>query len=210
MTRNLFIKFMFILFILTIIACAGLNLSQLAPRNGLRFSQLSPDAKNFHPQRVAVFPIAIWNHKEYSDSRGVVEQIVAGSLVEKKWFADIMDTESLNKQIEANEELRKIMTDYLSKLRMLTFSDSDLSRQIGELTKIDAFLLVSVDDWEYTVVNEKKLAKVGLTMELYDVSTGKLMWKAGHAISEEYLFIEPELPKIAHDVALKMITYMPH
>ena len=76
--------------------------------------------------------------------------------------------------------------------------------------KIDAFLLVSVDDWEYFVERDEKLAKVGITMELYDVSTGKLMWKAGHTIKNDYMLIKPELPKIARDVVRKMINYMPH
>jgi hypothetical protein len=47
-------------------------------------------------------------------------------------------------------------------------------------------------------------------MELYDVSTGKLMWKAGHDIIEDYMIIKPDLPKVAQDVIRKMIGYMPH
>ncbi len=46
-----------------------------------------------------------------------MEQIVPGVLMEKKWFTDITDTASLNRQIQANDELRKAMTDYLSKLQ---------------------------------------------------------------------------------------------
>ena len=199
MTKKSFAKYILMIFILTTMGCGG-----------LRFSQLAPEAKDFHPQRVAVFPVEVWNHKEMTDSREAVEQIVAGSLVEKKLFPNVMYAENLNKQIQANEELRKAITEYLSKLRQLDFSDPDLSRKIGELAKIDAFLLVSVDDWEYTVEHDKKLAKVGITMELYDVSTGKLMWKAGHNIIEDYVIIKPELLKIAQDVIRKMIGYMPH
>jgi hypothetical protein len=43
------------------------------------------------------------NSEGTKGARGVVEQIIAGSLVEKKWFANIMDTESLNSQLLANE-----------------------------------------------------------------------------------------------------------
>jgi hypothetical protein len=139
-----------------------------------------------------------------------VEQIVAGSLVEKKWFANIMDTESLNSQLLANEELNKAMTEYLSKLKTLDFSDPDLSKKIGELANIDAFLLVSVDTWDYAVEKDKNLAKVGMTMKLYEASSGKLMWKAGHAITESYILIKPDLPKVARDVTREMIVYMPH
>ena len=199
MTRKLLTRYILAVFVLTTVACGG-----------LRFSQLAPEAKDFHPRKVAVFPIEVWNHKEMTDSRGVVEQIVAGSLVEKKLFANVMDTESMKQQVSANEDLRKVVTEYLSKLRLLNFSDPDLSKKIGELMKIDAFLLVSVDDWDYTVEKDQKLAKVGMTMEFYDVSTGKLMWKAGHSITNDYMLIKPELPKIARDVVRKMINYMPH
>jgi hypothetical protein len=199
MTKKSFAKYIFIIFILTTIGCSG-----------LRFSQLAPEAKDFHPQRVAVFPVEVWNHKAMTDSREAVEQIVAGSLIEKKWFPNVMYAENLKKQIQTNGELRKATTDYLSKLRQLDYSDPDLSRKIGELAKIDALLLVSVDDWEYAEDHDKKLAKVSITMELYDVSTGKLMWKAGHNIIEDYVIIKPELLKIAQDVINKMIGYMPH
>lgn len=199
MVRKSLVKYILIIFVLTTIACSG-----------LRFSQSAPEVKDFHPKIVAVFPVEVWNHKEANDSREAVEQIVAGSLVEKKWFASVVYADDLKKQIRASDELKKVMTDYLSKLRMVDFSDPVLSRKIGELAKIDAFLLVSVDDWEYTVERDKKLAKVGLTMELYDVSTGKLMWKAGHAVAEEYMIMKPDLPKVAQNVARKMISYMPH
>ena len=199
MVRKSLVKYILIIFVLTTIACSG-----------LRFSQSAPEVKDFHPKIVAVFPVEVWNHKEENDSREAVEQIVAGSLVEKKWFASVVYADDLKKQIRASDELKKVMTDYLSKLRMVDFSDPGLSKKIGELAKIDAFLLVSVDDWEYTVERDKKLAKVGLTMELYDVSTGKLMWKSGHTIAEEYMIMKPYLPKVAQNVARKMISYMPH
>lgn len=195
-----FVKYITIIFVLlSVVGCGG-----------LRFSQSAPEAKDFHPRIVAVFPVEIWNHKDAADSRDAVEQIVAGSLVEKKWFSGVVYADTLKKQIQANDELKKAMTEYLSKLRMLDFPDSDLSKKIGELAKMDAFLMISVDEWEYTVERDNKLAKVGMTMELYDVSTGKLMWKAGHTITEEYMIIKPDLPKVAQTLARKMISNMPH
>jgi hypothetical protein len=201
MLRKSFVKYILIIFLLLTASCSG-----------LRFSQSAPEAKDFHPKVVAVLPIEVWNHKDLSDSREAVEQIVAGSLVEKKWFAGVVYADDFKKQVQVNDELKKVVTNYLSKLRMLDFSDPDLSKKIGELAKIDAFMLVSVDDWEYTIERDKKLAKVGLTMELYDVSTGKLMWKAGHAVAEDYMIdlTKPDLPKISQNVARKMISYMPH
>jgi hypothetical protein len=205
------------IFVLTTIACSGLRFSQLAPDvksfhpcSELRFSQLAPEAKDFHPQKVAVFPVEMLNSEETKGSKGVVEQIVADSFIEKKWLANIMETESLNSQLLVNEELNKAMTEYLSKLRTVNFSDPDLSKKIGELAKVDAFLLVSVDGWDYAVEKDEKVAKVSMTMRLYEASTGKLMWKTGHAITESYIFIMPDLSKVARDVTREMIVCMPH
>jgi hypothetical protein len=197
MARNLFMKCSLVLLIMSLVACGG-----------LRFSQVSPEAKDFHPRAIAIFPVDIVGSNE--EARGAVEQIVAGVLAEKKWVSDVIDTESLNRQLSANEELRKAMTDYVSKLRAVNFSDPDLSKKIGEMTKADAFLLVSVDIWNYTVEKEDKVAKVGLGMKLYEAATGKLMWKADHQIADNYILLKPALPKVARNVVRDMIGYMPH
>ena len=197
MATKLFVKYILLFFVLITIACGG-----------LRYSQVDPAAKDFHPQRIAIFPVV--DAGTYEEARGDVEQITAGALIETKWFADVTDAASLSRQIQANEELRKAMTDYLSKLRLLTFTDPDLSRKIGELAKVDAFLLISVNSWNYAVENKDKVAKVSLDMKLIEASTGKIMWKAGHHIAETYILIKPDLPKVARDVARKMIGEMPH
>jgi len=176
---------------------------------GLRFSQLAPEAKDFHPKRIAVFPVEMLNFEGTKGAKEVVENFIADSLAEKKWFVNIITAESLKKQIKDSQELNSVMTEYLSKLR-IPFSDPDLSKRIAELTKIDAFLMVNVDDWEYTVEKDEKIAKVGMTMQLYDASNGKLMWKAGYDIKKSYIVIKPALPDVARDVVRKMISSMPH
>jgi PBP1b-binding outer membrane lipoprotein LpoB len=125
-------------------------------------------------------------------------------------FANVTDVENLQKEVLANEELRKAKDEYISKLRQLAFSDPDLSRKIGKLTEVDAFLFLSVDEWKYTAQGDKKMAQVKLSMEMYDVATGKLMWKAGHAITNDFVLIKPELTDIARDVVDKMAYDMPH
>ena len=197
MAAKLFVKFILLFSVLTTIACGG-----------LRYSQVDPDAKDFHPQRIAVFPVI--DVGTYEEARGNVEQITAGVLIEKKWFADVTDSASLSRQIQANEELRKAIADYLAKLRLLNFSDPDLSKKIGELAKVDAFLLLSVTSWNYAVENKDKVAKVSIDMKFIEASTGKIMWKAGHHIAETYILMKPELPNVARDVARKMIGEMPH
>lgn len=197
MTKKILVKCFFLLVIISITACGG-----------LRFSQVSPEAKDFHPKTIVIFPIEIVGSNE--EARGAMEQIVAGVLAEKKWFSDIMETETLNRQLSANEELRKTMTDYLSKLRTVNFSDPDLSKKIGSITKAESFLLVSVDMWNYTVEKGDKVAKVSLGMKFFDAATGKIMWKAGHQIADSYILIKPDLPKVAKNVVQEMIEYMPH
>jgi len=197
MATKLLVKCILLFFILITIACGG-----------LRYSQVDPAAKDFHPQTIAIFPVV--DVGTYEEARDNVEQIAAGVLIETKWFANVTDTASLNRQIKANDELRKAMIDYLSKLRLLAFSDPDLSRKISELAKVDAFLLISVDSWNYAVENDKKVGKVSIGMKLFEASTGKIMWNAGHHISESYMLIKPDLPKVARDVARKMIGEMPH
>ena len=196
MGRKLFVKCILMIFVLTMIACSG-----------LRFSQLAPEAKDFHPQRVAIFPADVVN---YDEARGVVEKVVASVLIEKKWFTNVTDTENLNRQIMVNEELRKAIMEYLAKLNTLDFSDSDLSRKIGELAKVDAFLLVSVDAWNYAEEKDKKVAKVSMGMKLYEASTGKWIWKARHEIADNYTFFKPDLAKVARNVVSEMVGYMPH
>ncbi len=177
---------------------------------GLRFAQVAPEAKQFHPKRIAVFPIEIWNHKNAIDSRKVVEQIVAASLVERKWFAYVMESETFSRKISEDETLNRTMTEYMSKLRELTFSDPDLSGAIGKSLNVDAFLILTVDEWRSWEENNNKMAKVGLYMELYDAASGKLMWKAGHALQKENVLLKPNLTDMVNELARKMISYMPH
>jgi hypothetical protein len=198
MVKKIYVKYVLIILVLSTVACGG-----------LRFNLLAPEAMDFHPQRIAVFPIEVWNHKE-ADSRTIIEEIVAGVLIKRKLFFSVTDAESLQKQTLASEELKKAKNEYLSKRRLLDFYDSDLSKKIGVLAQIDAFLLLYVDEWKYTEQGDKKIAQVGLTMEMYDVSTGKLMWKASHDVTKDYMLIKPELHDVAREVVNKMANYMPH
>jgi len=196
MIRKFLTRFILAIAVLSAIGCGG-----------LRFSQLDPAAKDYHPRRVAVFPADVGT---YEEARNHIEQIVPGVLMDKKWFSDITDTASLNRQIQANEALRKATTDYLSKLQTLNYSDPALSKKIGELTKTDAFLLVAVDYWNYTVEKDKKLAKVSVGLKLIDAETGKMMWKAGHHVADSYMLIKPDLSDVARSVVKEMVSEMPH
>lgn len=185
------------------VALAGLLLSACG---GLRYSQRAPEAKDYHPGRLGVLPVDVGS---YEEARGVIDEIVAGRLVRKQWFSDVVAGETIQRQLMANEALRKAVSEYMTKLKTVNFSDPDLSRQIGDLAKVDAFLIVYVDFWNYTVEKEDKVAKVGLGMKLVDAPTGKIMWKAGHHETEDYMLIRPDLTDVAEDLVDMMLDEMP-
>ena len=196
MMKKVRARFLLVVAVLSVIGCGG-----------LRYSQLDPAAKDYHPKRIAVFPADVGT---YEEARSAIEQIVPGVLMDKKWFTDVIDTPTLFRQIQANEELRRTSTEYISKLQTLNYSDPILSKRICELTHTDGFLLVAVDYWNYTVEKDKKLAKVSVGLKLIDPATGKLMWKAGHHLGESYMLIKPDLPDVARNVVKDMVNEMPH
>jgi hypothetical protein len=183
-----------------------LALFLLSACGGLRYSQIAPEAKDFHPGRVAILPADVGT---YEEARGVVEQIFAGVLVDKKWFTDVVDAATIGNQLQSNEEYRRAVLDYLVKLKTINASDSDLSKKIGEKSQVDAFFVINVDFWNYTRENDKKLGKVGLGIKMIEASTGRIMWKAGHHEAESYMLIKPDLADVARALVKTMVGEMP-
>lgn len=173
---------------------------------GLRYSQVDPEAQNFHPRRLGVLPVDVGS---YEESRGTVDQMIAGVLIEKKWFNDVVAGDDINRQIQSNDELRRIVIDYMAKLKSVNYSDPQLSSRIGELCQVDSFLVVSVDYWNYTMEDGNKVGKVGLSIKMINTETGKVLWKAGHHRAEKYRFIKPDLLDVAKGLFKEMIDYMP-
>jgi hypothetical protein len=194
--RRVFIVSLVILLFVTLFGCGG-----------LRYSQVAPEAKNFHPKAVGVLPVDVGT---YEEARGVIDQVIAGVLVDTQWFTDVVAADIISNQLQSNEELRKVYLDYISKLKAVNFSDPEMSKKIGEISKVDAFLVINVDYWNYTKENEKKVAKVGIGIKMIDASSGKILWKAGHHEAEDYMLIKPKLPDVAKDLVKKMIKEMPH
>ncbi|MBE9547268.1 MAG: hypothetical protein IMF10_07225, partial [Proteobacteria bacterium] len=146
----------------------------------------------------------------YEEARGIIDQIIAGVLVKKGWFTDVVASDTVNSRMQSDAELRKTVSDYIAKLKTVNFSDPDLSKEIGEAYQIDAFLIVNVVFWNYTVENGDKVAKVGLGMKLVEAETGNIIWKAGHHVTKDYWFVKPDLPDVAKSLVKEMIGYMPH
>jgi len=184
------------LFLLMIVGCGG-----------LRYSQLAPEAKDFRPKKIGLLPADVGT---YEESRGVIDDIIAGELVKRKWFQDVVAADTVSRQLQTNEDLRKAVMEYMAKLKTVNFSDPELSKTIGRIVSVDAFLIVNVDYWQYTMENKEKIAKVGIGIKMIDAGTGIVMWKASHHETETYKWIKPELSKVAKKLAAMMIDEMPH
>jgi len=173
---------------------------------GLRYSEISPDARDFHPRRIAVLPA---DTTAFAEAKGVVDRLFTEALIERQWF-DVVGGEAVGRRLESDEAFRKVVAGYLAKRANVSFSDPELSERIGGLTGADAFLLVRVDYWNYATENDKKMAKVSLSITMVEAKTGKALWMAAHHKISEYLIIRPDLPDVAKDLIREMIGYMPH
>lgn len=173
----------------------------------IRFSQVIPEAKDFHPQSIALLSLDMGGREEV---REALDQIITGELTDRKWFRSVLSAKTVHGLLRDNEALRKATSEYLAKLQAVNFSDPELSGKIGELAGIDAFLFVNVDYWYYTKEADKNLAKVGLEMKMINAKTGALIWKAMHHLAPDYVFLKPDLNAVAVDVVKQMVGVMPH
>jgi hypothetical protein len=174
---------------------------------GLRYSQVEPEAKDFHPQRIAVLPADVTT---FPEAKGSVDRIFAEVLGERKWFTDIVGGEEIGRRLHTDAELRQSVTEYLAKVRNLSYSDPELSSRIGALTRVEALLLVQIDYWNYTTEADKKAGKIGIGITMIEAKTGKIIWRAAHSRASEYMIIKPDLPDVARGLIRDMIDQMPH
>jgi small nuclear ribonucleoprotein (snRNP)-like protein len=196
MTRDTFLLLVTMLLLLALAGCAG-----------IRYSEVVPEAKDFHPKRIGVFPVDVGT---YEEARGLIDQIIAGVLVDTDWFTNVVSADAINRQMQSSEELRKVFLNYMSKLKAVNYSDADLSRKLGEMIKVDAFLLSNVDYWNYTVEKGDKVAKVVMGVKMIETVSGKTMWTAGHHEVEDYILMKPALPDVAKSLVRRMVKEMPH
>ena len=174
---------------------------------GLRYSQVAPEAKDFHPQRIAVLPA---DTTTFPEAKASIDRIFAEVLAERKWFTDIVGGEEIGRRLETDAELRQTVTEYLAKLGNVSYSDPELSSRIGALTRTEALLLVQVDYWNYTTEDDTKVGKVGISITMIEAKTGKTIWRAVHNRASDYMIIKPDLPDVARGLIREMIGHMPH
>ena len=185
------------LLLLNIPSCGG----------GLRYSQVSPEAKDFHPRRIAVLPA---DTMAFPEAKSAIDRLFAESLIERGWFTAVAGGEAIGLRLKTDAELRQVFEDYLAKRDKVSFSDPVLSGRIGVLTDTEALLLVKVDYWNYTTENDNKVGKVSLSITMIEARTGKTIWKAVHHRISDYMIIKPDLPDVARGLIREMIAYMPH
>ena len=185
----------------------ALVLAVLAGCEGLRYVQTLPEAKDFHPARVAVLPVEIGINKDAED---VADRIVTESVIRSKFFREVRTVSDVRKDMEANETLKKAVQDYVTKLMTVHFSDPDLSAKIGETVSVDAFVITEVDFWEYTTLAGDSVARIGMGMTMVEAATGKIMWRGGHQVVETYKYFKPELVDVGKRVVRKLMDEMPH
>lgn len=192
------IKFWFAitLFILSMSGCGG-----------LRYSEVSPDAGNCHPRQIAVLPV---DATIFPEARGVVDRLFSEVLVERQWFSGVIGGDAISERMKKDDALRAAVTDYLTKRAKVNYSDPELSGRIGVLTGADAFLIIRVDSWLYTVQDDKKLAKTGFSIAMIESKTGKTVWKAAHDRVSDYLLVKPDLSSMARGLIREMTDRMPH
>jgi hypothetical protein len=174
---------------------------------GLRYSQVAPEAKDFHPRRVAILPAET---TAFPEAKGIIDRLFSESLSERGWFKAVVGGEELGRRLEKDAELRQVTEDYLAKRDKVSFSDPALSGRIGVLTDTEALLLVRVDYWNYTTEKDNKVGKVSLSITMIEAQTGKTLWTAVHHRISDYVIIKPGLPAVARDLIREMIGYMPH
>jgi hypothetical protein len=174
---------------------------------GLRYSQISPEAKDFHPRRIAILPA---DATTFPESKGVIDRLFAGLVNERGWFSSVIGGETFGRHLETDAELRQAASEYLEKLDKVSFSDPELSSRIGVLIDVEALLLVRVDYWNYATEKDTKVGKVSLSITMIEAKTGKIVWTAVHQRISDYVIIKPDLPDVARGLIREMIGYMPH
>jgi len=173
----------------------------------LQYVKTAPEARTFRPKTIGVLPVDVGINTE---ARGTIDKIIADDLTRRKWFQKVLPSAAIQDGLSEDKELEKAVTDYLSKLATVNFSDPDLSKKMGSVFRVDALLVSTLDFWEYTTLGEKKVARIGIAMTLVDADSGTVIWSARHEVQEKYRWFRPELSKVAGKTVGLVIDRMPH
>jgi hypothetical protein len=188
-------KMLFFVFAAILSGCAGVN-----------FSQVSPEARDFHPRSIAVMPATVG---EYESSRDVVEQVVSASLLKTGYFENVVDSTSVKTQVAGSAELANDVSSFIQKLNTIGVSDKEAISRIKTSVNTEAVFLTYVTSWGYGRSEGNKVARVGLGVKLVNAENGQLVWKANHEVTEDYTIMKPDLNDMAEDVLEVLMNEMP-
>ena len=188
-------KVLLFLFAVILSGCAGVN-----------FSQVNPEAKDFHPKTIAVMPATVG---EYESSRDIIEQVISSSLLKTGYFENVVDSTSIKTQVAGSTELANDVSSFIQKLNTIGVSDTEAVSRIKTTVNTEALFLTYVTSWGYGRSEGNKVARVGLGVKLINAANGQLVWKANHEVTEDYTIIKPDLDDMAKDVMRVLIKEMP-
>lgn len=194
-TKKILAVLMFLVIPLTLMSCASLN-----------YSSLSPEAADFHPKTIAVFPAVVGVNEE---ARGIIEDVALRRMTKKKLFTDIVSQQNV-KDLVNSKGREKDLTDYILKLNTLGVSDKDITGKLKDALNVEAFMLINVGTWQHSRQEGNKVGKVAASIMLVDAATGVVMWRAKHEYIDDYWFFKPNLAEVAADLIDDMIATMPH
>lgn len=187
--------FFLVLLVLITAGCAGVN-----------FSQVSPEAKDFHPKSIAVMPATVG---EYESSRDIIEQVISSSLLKTGYFENVIDSTNVKTQVAGSTELANDVSNFIQKLNTIGVADTEAVTRIKTAVNTEALFLTYVTSWGYGRSEGNKVARVGLGVKLINAENGQLVWKANHEIIEDYTIMKPNLDKMAKEVMKVLIKEMP-
>lgn len=173
---------------------------------GLNFSQTSPEAKDFSPSSVAVLPATVGEHES---SRSIIDEAVSKKLKETGAFEAVTDGSEVAQKLASSAEVANSMEGYIQKLNTLGISDAAASAKLGDSLQTDALFLTYVTSWGYGRQEGNKIARVGLGIRLVNASTGTVVWKANHELTEEYWMIKPDLAGLSEKLLSIMLKEIP-
>lgn len=173
---------------------------------GVNFSQVNPEAKDFHPKTIAVMPATVG---EYESSRDIIDQVISSSLLKTGYFENIVDSTNVRTQIANSTELANDVSSFIQKLNTIGVADTEAVSRIKAAVNSEALFLTYVTTWGYGRSEGSKVARVGLGVKLVNATNGQLVWKANHEITEDYTIMKPNLDKMAREVMKVLIKEMP-
>jgi hypothetical protein len=174
----------------------------------LNYSQLAPNADQFHPKSVAVLPVTVGSYQQAAD---VMNRVIPNTLENAKMFELVVDPVMVRNKMASDTTLQDTIVDYIAKLNTLGISDPEKSRLIGSAYNVESFIVVNLSDWSRSTISGNDVYRVSFDIKYVDAASGTIIWRAGHERTETdtSIFTDPSLSEIAQELAEFIFSFMP-